>query len=470
MRWATTVTLLAALGTTGCESCKKEEEKPEQVGLAPRVGGASADSVTTQIGQGSALDTKLAPTSTVWQRVVVIDDDSALLIGQAIEETIALRTDDGGATWFALKTKSNGWPRWGAGADGALVLADGKREKAARELQSTAPVREIELWFAGPDERSLTGPSPALPGDKTLQNAEVYRGIGAPAALSGQLASLVVDNGRNRYLMYGRPLGQQAHEPRQLPSSSFVARPYGRPAQLVGIEGGSITVRPWPEPADEKLAEPVKIAGFSGASARTLEELGAQPLCEQGDLTLQLVTSGATRYIVGIAPKRTVAFKVPVNHDTRYGCGGEAIVYETVDPKQQKLARRNEAPIPILVRCTFDGKCSEPQSYPFQPWEGKHESQITSISTEAGIVATMTSQAGTRWGAYLGQSLDGGKTFELARVIGEGEGERGRFEIGALVRFKQRLLLLISADVTGTSRRGWYVLASNDDGTNWGTP
>ena len=87
-----------------------------------------------------------------------------------------------------------------------------------------------------------------------------------------------------------------------------------------------------------------------------------------------------------------------------------------------------------------------------------------------GVVAVMRATAGARWGLYLGQSSDAGENFELPRKIGEGATDRGYFELGALIRFDERILMLLSADVTGTTRRGWYVLASDDGGTHWGPP
>jgi hypothetical protein len=63
-----------------------------------------------------------------------------------------------------------------------------------------------------------------------------------------------------------------------------------------------------------------------------------------------------------------------------------------------------------------------------------------------------------------------GKLYDVPRVIGEATGERGRIELGALLSFGNRLLMLLQADVTGTSRRGWYVVASDDGGLTWSPP
>jgi hypothetical protein len=90
--------------------------------------------------------------------------------------------------------------------------------------------------------------------------------------------------------------------------------------------------------------------------------------------------------------------------------------------------------------------------------------------TEKGVLGVMSANAGDRWGLYLVQGPDNGAVYERQRVIGEGTGGRGRIELGALVSLGKRALLLLSADVTGTSRRGWFVMVSDDGGTNWGPP
>ena len=82
----------------------------------------------------------------------------------------------------------------------------------------------------------------------------------------------------------------------------------------------------------------------------------------------------------------------------------------------------------------------------------------------------MTSRANGRWGLYLAQGQGDANIFERPRPIGEGSGDRGRIELGALLSFGKRAVLLISADVTGTSRRGWFVMVSDDGGTTWEPP
>jgi hypothetical protein len=131
---------------------------------------------------------------------------------------------------------------------------------------------------------------------------------------------------------------------------------------------------------------------------------------------------------------------------------------------------QNEKKQPQLIRCALDGKCAQPKSPPFELWPEPHEQRVHAVATAKGVVATLSARAGARWAVYLAQSLDGGATFELPRVIGEGKSDRERFEVGALMMLRGRVLMLLTAEEIGTARRRWYVLASDDDGSNWGPP
>src|SRR6202042_1633501 len=104
------------------------------------------------------------------------------------------------------------------------------------------------------------------------------------------------------------------------------------------------------------------------------------------------------------------------------------------------------------------GKCTTPQNAPFKIWPEPHKRDIVMASTEKGILGVLAARTGDRWGLYLAQGPGSGALYERQRVIGEGQGERGRLEMGALISLGKRALLIISADVTGTSRRGWFVM------------
>jgi hypothetical protein len=143
------------------------------------------------------------------------------------------------------------------------------------------------------------------------------------------------------------------------------------------------------------------------------------------------------------------------------GCADTKFVVEAPDADKQSIT---------LLLCDLEGKCTTPSRPVFKPWIEKHEREIVAVPTSTGAAAVMSAQAGERWGLYYAQSTDGGKFYERARIIGEGTGARGRVDFGALVSFGKRTLLIVSADVTGTSRRGFYVLVSDDDGATWNPP
>ncbi len=425
----------------------------------PTPGGASVDVVSTNIGSGLGIPSELAPTSTKWERVFAIDDKTAIVAGRALDEAIALRTTDGGRSWESLRTKANQWVSWSAGEDGSVVLADGAHKKAKVAPGKTAPIESAQLRFA-PLEGQLSEPAPLFPAEDQLKGAAVPGGIATPAVLSAELSALVVYEGRSPVIAFGAPGGQQQPKPLKPPPGTYITTPYGRPAQLLSVARGGIEVRPWPRPG-ETLAPGSRIPGAI-AGAGVADQLNRGPGCETGTWSMQrYATRPKVATIIGVSGDRSFAFNVPGGPSEQIGCGPEGVVVETVDPKKK---------VPQLVRCGLDGKCAEPKSLPFNAWPGKHERTILMTATEQGVIATMGARVGARWGVYLAQSLDGGATFELPRIIGEGKSERGYFEVGALIHMAGRVLILMSADVTGTTRRGWYVLASDDGGSNWGPP
>ena len=82
----------------------------------------------------------------------------------------------------------------------------------------------------------------------------------------------------------------------------------------------------------------------------------------------------------------------------------------------------------------------------------------------------LLAKAGNRFGTYLATSTDKGNTFELPRVISETDTGRGFIDVGVLVPFDDRVVMLFTADVTGTRGRRWYAMATDDGGENWGPP
>jgi hypothetical protein len=447
------------VGAGSCDRCKDEETEPESV-VPESEGGATQDVVNTGIGVGLGLPSKLAPTSTTWERVVVVDDRHAFLLGRAGEQAIALRTGDRGRTWTALKTEGKDWQAWGVTGNASLVFATGKRKKMTARPGQEPTVVEATAQFGPERDESLSAATPLFPNDDDLKGVAIDGGLAAPAALSSELLSLVVDQRRRPVIIYGVPGAGQPPEPVTLPPGRFVRAPFGRPAQLLSLSGGGISVRPWPKPTEE-MAPASRIPKVA-VSPTLGNRLDRGPDCDAGSMSFARLPVGPTRaLIVGVSATRALAFPVPGGEDPTMGCHPEGIVVTTTDPKKKE---------PKLIRCTLDGKCADPQSNPFEVWPEEHERQMHLAVTAEGVVATMTAKTGARHGAYLSVSTDGGASYQLARVINEGETDRGFIEIGALVPFPDRVVMLISADVTGTRRRGWYLLASDDAGEHWGPP
>ncbi len=418
--------------------------------------------VNTKLGAGLGLPAKLAPTSTKWHRVFVVNENTVVIAGATTDEAIAIRSTNKGKSWVSLRAKASPWNRWGAGADGSVVLAAGDYPSAKSRR---GPIGKTRLYFAGPTDNGLSAPAPLFPAKKTGKNARINQKDSSPAVWSDQLAALIVDLGPGKRMVgYGVPTGRDVPPLGSIGRlRQFVTTPFGRPPSLVSLEAGALNVRPWPKPG-QKLFPPTPIPGLRAHGA-LLQQLQKGPACEARQWSFKCVSPTPSRpYLVGVSPGRSFAFPLPQGTTCgQLGCSDDAVVVRSVDKKSGQ---------PRFIRCRLNGKCTTPKSKPFEIWKKPHDRSLKVVATKKGTVATMSAVAkeGHHWGLYLAQSLDAGEHFEVPRVIGEGKTERGRFEIGALVAVGNRVLLLISADVTGTSRRGWYVLASDDDGTNWGPP
>jgi hypothetical protein len=295
-----------------------------------------------------------------------------------------------------------------------------------------------------------------------------------PAVLSADVAALVLEEApRRSILLYaGRP-GAEAVPPVKLPPLEQALRvPYGRPPMLLSVRGRDLQVRPVPEPG-KPLDKPQKVSGVVVTPA-TSAELAAPPACELGGWSLQVLTQPKP-VVVAISSDKTAALPLPakVAPEGAIGCGAGRITVEIEDPKPPDPSDPTVDPkvkVTTLAVCGLDGACAVPQKPPFRPWLEPHEQSMVAAPTSQGAVAVLTSRSSARWGLYLAQSVDGGKVYEVARVIGEGQSDRGRIEIGTILSFGDRILLVLEADVTGTSRRGWYVTASDDGGLTWGAP
>jgi hypothetical protein len=470
----------------GCDGCgkKKKDEEAAAVEVAPAGPGVTYE-LTTELGQAHALEESLASTGARWPRVLVLDDKRALLGGDLATESIALLTDDAGKTWRAIRTEPQAWSTWSVAADGTTVLAGGSRDGASSATGAT--VEATRMLFATFDAAVLSDPSPLfLPPKKRVNQLQAASALAA--ILAPDLAALIVEEPPHKGLvLYGGRPGMDAVAPVKLPPAERVIPvPYGRPPMLLSTHGHDVLLRPVPAPG-KTPDEPKTIPGLTPTPAVTAS-LAAPPACESREWSFQRVKlSPGHSYLLGISPDRTVGFPLPDGTlDTaRVGCGGGKIVVEgaALDGKASEVreyVKGNKSVVAgappdgkitrlTLATCDFDGKCALPQNFPFRPWPAPEEHDLAIAPTSQGVVAALSERGGQRWGLYVGQSSDGGM-YEQQRVVGEGAGDRGRMDLGALVSFGKRVVLLFAADVAGTSHRRWYVIASDDGGLNWGPP
>jgi hypothetical protein len=447
--------------------------KPEEVPAIPPPpppGAASRDELTTSLGQGKGLEESLAPTSVKWTRVFVLDDKRAVLAGEDVSATIALFTEDAGTSWKSFRAERDAWSNWSVGLDGTLVVGTGSRDGAPTPQTARAEAARVAFGAIGGEELSIG--SPLFPAPKGQVKGLLAVAAAIPAVLGQDATALVVEEApRKPTLFYGGKPGAEAVPPVKLPSGEkIVPVPYGRAPVMLSFKGKDLLQRPFPAPG-KPLDKPAKVTGVP-PSPKLLDELSAPPLCETGAWSFQRVSAGKRAQVVGVSPAKIVSFPLPesVVPTTSVGCGADKIVVEAVQAKTGAPATWADQPdIPILLTCDLKGKCTAPKNAPFRIWPGAQKREIVSAATTGGTLGVMSVTAGSRWGLYLGQTTDG-VTFERPRPIGEGTGDRGRIELGALLSFGKRALLLISADVTGTSRRGWFVLVSDDGGTSWNPP
>jgi hypothetical protein len=458
---------LAALSTGGCS--KREKEQP--INVPPPQGAASTDELSTGIGQARGLSSALAPTSTRWQRAFVLDDKRAILTGEIETASIALVTGDAGRTWRSLRREREGWSTWSVGEGGVMALAVGPR---ASPSASGAPQRRgpadaalsageaFSIAFAPFDASDLSAASPiALP---ALPSGARAPAMLSPAVLSAESAAVLLEPTRRPSLLayVGRPGAQPAPMLSLPPQERVIAVPYGRPPTLLSVRGREFLMRHIPAPGRPLDAAQI-VAGLVMTPA-AVRALSTTPACDFGSTSMQIVPQPADKAaVIVVSATQATVLTLPgrIAERAALGCSGERLIIEVLDPKSGE---------PALALCSLDGSCVVSEKPPFRPWLEPHEGSIVSVPTREGAAAVLTSRAAARWGLYIAQSPDGGRVYGVPRVIGEGTGERGRIELGALLPFGNRLVLLLQADVTGTSRRGWYIAASEDGGLTWSPP
>ncbi len=335
----------------------------------PPRGAASADELTTLLGSARGLDQTLAPTSTRWTQVFVLDEKRALLAGELVNETVALLTDDGGATWRSLRSERDAWSSWAVAADGSIVLGIGARDGAL--TPTSAMLASTRLSFAAFDSVTLTAPTPLFPTLKGPVEGTLQTESAVPVLLAPDSAALVgEETPRKPFLFYGGKPGAEAAAPLKLPASEkIVPVTFGRPPTLLSIRGRDLLERPVPA-AGKPLDKPVKVSGLV-ATPTLIAELSMPPACETGSWSFQRVKQPKISTILGVSQGKTVSLSMPESTlpTTHVGCGAGRVVVETIAAKTGAPATWATQPdVPTMVACDLAGKCVTPQNAPFRVW------------------------------------------------------------------------------------------------------
>jgi len=478
MRRETPWTLAFSLSLVLAAGCSKKKEDPKPIAPPPPRGAASLDQFTTGLGVAKGLDASLAPPSTKFEHVIVLDEQRAILAGGVPGSVaITIMTTDAGKTWKALRADRDTWSTYAFGVDGLFGLALGPKE-TAQEAAPAAGKKGPKLppfqFFFGSFGALSFGTATMVEQPPLPRRPDPKKPIPHPrlAILDKGMASLVVEPSPRKFVVrYVAPAGVEPPPELELPrQETFALAPVGRPPRLFSVKVRDVVARKWPLPGD-KVVAPVEAeyVDLLKSTPTLLSELSQPSVCDAGTVSYHAITQPPTkqnsgkRYLLRVTPDDLKLVPMPAEAlpDTRVGCTADKLVFEAVDADKQSIA---------LLLCDLEGKCTTPERPVFKPWIEKHEREVVATPTGTGAAAVIRSQAGERWGLYYAQSTDGGKFYERARIIGEGTGVRGRVDLGALLSFGKRTLLIVSADVTGTSRRGYYVLVSDDDGATWNPP
>lgn len=470
------VTLLCSVLLASALGCSTKKEKEAPIAPPPPRGAASLDQLTIGLGVAKGLDATLASPSTRFEHVWVLDEKRAILAGGVPGgEAVALITLDAGKTWRSIHTDRETWSTWTLGEEGAFLLALGPKETTLDAPpafgKKAPPPPPFQLFFASLDSPSF-GTATNVDQPPLARRPDPKQPIPHPrlAMLDRETASLVVEPKPKKFFArYAAMPGVDPPAEVELPKQeTFATVPLGRPAKLFSVKGRELLSRKWPV-----SGQPVPAGTPESAVKVTptvLAELSKEPICETGTLSVSAITqppskqSPNKRYLFVVFPDKVSLVPMPAEalEGGAFGCGDSKFVVEAPDAEDKTSI--------TLLLCDLDGKCTTPTRAVFKPWLEKHDREIVVTPTATGAAAVMSAKAGERWGVYYAQSTDGGKFYERARVIGEGTGARGRIDFGALVSLGKRTLLLVSADVTGTSRRGFYVIVSDDDGATWNPP
>lgn len=452
-------------------SCKGDNKgpAPTQITLP---GNASKVDIGTKVGNGRVIDvaSQIPPTSTQWTRIYPIDKNAFFMGGHVPGEAFALYTDNRGSTWKSFSSKADGIVTWSVGTDGTAVMTIAKREIPKKPLPPGVPA-PIEAWtvqFARPDQPQITTPTTLLPipGEPTDKPVIPF-GDGLPAVLAPNLASVVLQLKPKSYVIaYASGPTDPFPQPIPLPANEVpINAPFGHPAQLLTTNGKQLFIRPWPKPTDV-LATPRTIDGIVPIKGIEIE-LSSGPECEWGGWSFKRVTQDKGKVVLlGISPEKSFVMPMldSVLKTSPLGCSPEKIIFEYTDENDK---------IPHIGFSTFDGTVTKPKNKPFlTPWSEDHTRKLFLAPTTAGMIGMQQRRAKFKWSIEISESVDGGLNFQIPRPVGEGEGgnpEDG-YEIGALVNLGDRSLIVLSSKVSLTTKRSWYVMASDDNGNSWTMP
>lgn len=458
-----------ALATSACGD-KNKDQAPVNPPSLP--GNASPIDIGTKVGNGRVIDIPGVDisTSTKWTRLATLDKDRGFLGGDVAGEAFAFLTSDRGRSWTGFASKVDGIPTWSVGIDGTVVLTVAKRQipKKAPPAGASVPIDTLTFMFAAPGQK-LSSPAPLLAPDPEgkKETPTVPRGEGMPAVLGPSLASVVVQLKKDTYAVaYGGGPGEALPQPLELPKNEVpVNAPFGHPPQLLTINQKQLLVRPWPKPAD-KLADPKPIDKV-GITKALADELSAGPECESGGWSFRRITQPTSRtFLLGVSPDKTVYFELPPTtiNTSPMACNGDRIVIEAYNPNDK---------LPSLVTCSLsDGNCPAPENRPFlKPWAEQHDRELHLALTTNGVIAVQQMRSKMKWAVFMSESTDAGHLYNLQRPVGEGEGNpEDGYDVGAMLGWGDRTVLLLSAKVSKTTRRSWYAMASDDSGTTWVLP
>ena len=450
-------------------SCSGKKEEPPPINPPSLPGNTSSSEIGTKIGNGRVVNLVGVDVSsaTNWTRVYPLDRQRVVMAGDVGGEAFALVSNDRGVSWSAQQTKSDGITTWSVGADGTLVMGIAKRQipKKAPPPGTILPIDTLTYVFAAPGQK-LSAPSPLLAPDPEGKKELpiVPRGNGMAAVLGPSLASVVVETKPKTFAVaFGVGPNEDLPQMIDLPKDEVpVNASFGHPPALLTMNGKQLLKRPWPKPG-ETLAEAVPVDKV-GITKTLVDELSQGPECEWGAWSFKRVMQRDRVYILGVSPEKTAFFEVPQTTvaSSPLACTADRIAVEAINPER----------LPTIVTCALDGTCTLPENRPFlKPWPEQHERKLHTSLTQNGVIAVQGLKNKGKWSLFISESVDGGKLFNLQRTVGEGVGNsEDGYDVGSLISFGDRTVMLISAKISKTTRRSWFALASDDGGSTWSYP